>query len=256
MIYTIGKWSTKSKTIREDLRSYLSDCGVIPQIASLEHIEGCRNHPRLWEYASAIAETNPINKKILDVGGLNNFMGWYLSEKCNCKVTQVGLCEDDMINLKKNLLRKPECKINGICGDIRKVDIDEQFDIVYSINVIEHIREYARAEKEPYWIQGKSRYWNIHSQWEKYAEQQEMDFVQSLAKFVKHNGLLCITYDYKQCRRWKPQNKCAYFRSIDDIIERIVNPSGLRLVGDIDLKEYPPMGITPRASTGIVILRK
>lgn len=254
----IGQWTEESSKIKEEMISYILEekKGLISQEASLLYNKNTINHPRYWEYATAIEITNPKNKRILDVGGLNCVMGWFLHDKYNCDVTQVGLDEADIKNFRKNHKNFGSDKINGYCQDIRNLKLEEKFDIVYSINAIEHVREYAKAEKAKDWKIGKTTYWGQYKEAEEYCEQKEIDFVKSLASFVNDNGLLCITFAYKNIDKWKCQPRCAYFRSEEDVIDRIVQHTNMEVVGDIDYENFPKINCHPPASTGIILLEK
>lgn len=258
MIFTIGKWTKESLAIRQELADFMLGEFVRkePQIGSILHTQKCSVHPRLWEYATAITNANPEKKEILDAGGLNNLLGWFLHKKYDCTIMQTGLNAQDEQNFKKNC--KPgTLNINGLCLDMRRSTYVDKFDIVYSINVIEHVREIARKEeKRKHWKYGKTYYWNDKWPESQYEKEEENKFVKALAMALKPGGLLVITYDLFTRGVWRRQPRCAYMRSFDDIMERIVEPSELTLVGEIDEVEYPPKLIDPRCSTGIVIMRK
>jgi len=270
MIYTIGKWTPETLALKNNLTEFMMGewKNKEPQLGGILHKENHKNHPRFWEYANAIHCGQPQkNQNILDAGGLNNIMGWYLHNKIDCFVTQLGLSKVDEVNFKKNFLENIRCqslhnqffRINGICADICTMHYEEDFDIVYSINVIEHVRELARkSKKTKNWVFGKTPYWDkrFDSNLD-FESEQEILFVKALAKAVKPGGLLIITFDFMNQTGWKCQNKCAYMRSFEDVIDRIVEPSGLQLIGEIDKKVYKnTTKMNPPASTGIIVFKK
>lgn len=257
---TIGLWTEENKEIKQKLINFVSGefAKKIPQIGSIIH-DSFAKHPRIWEYATTIAHSDPAGKDVLDVGGLNNLLGWYLHNELNCYVTQLGLSKEDERNFRKNIPARRNIRINGMAEDIRNIKYAENFDIVYCINVIEHVREVARKENPPAgWRHGVSTYWDTRftdAKWE-YEEQQEIVFVKSLARAVKPGGLVVITFDFKDHGGWKKQDKCAYMKNEHDIMFRIVNTSNLKVVGDIDYETEHPVDCHPPASTGIIVLKK
>ncbi len=102
-----------------------------------------------------------------------------------------------------------------------------------------------------------SPYWGNYpnAQWDRESEE-EQSFVRALAKAVIPGGMLIVTFDFNNHGAWKRQNKCAYMRSHEDVVERIIKPSGLIVVGDIDYKTKHDVDCHPPASTGIIVLTK
>ncbi len=258
---TIGYWTDESQKIKSQLVEFMLGemAKKIPQIGSLEYTTQWKDHPRLWEYATAIECSNPHNTdSILDVGGLNNLLGWYLHNKLGCGITQIGLNKQDATNHNKNNPDHRKVSMLPICADIRDLKYKEDFDIVYCINVIEHVREHARKNKPPRnWQHGRSAYWGrfLDANWT-YEEEQERLFVEALAKAIVSDGLLVITFDFNNHGGWKRQNKCAYMRNTDDIMERIVEPSGLKIVGEVDYDTTYAVTCNRPSSTGIIVLKK
>lgn len=256
---TIGKWWDGSLAIKQSMVEFMLEewRKKIPQMGSIKYGETHQNHPRFWEYATAIYHSQPKGKEILDVGGLNNLMGWYLHNRMDCFVIQLGLNLKDERNFVENLPQGQSLKINGLRIDIREAPYKEAFDIVYCINVIEHIRPLARRDNPPAgWKFGRSSYWDkTEADWEQ-EEKSENIFVKALVDAVKPGGLLVISYDFISQGEWKCQAKCAYMRDAEDVIERIVKPSKLNLIGKIDENIYPRGNIQPNCSTGIVFLKK
>ncbi len=257
---TIGYWTDESQKIKSQLVQFMLGemANKIPQIGSLHYKKECKNHPRLWEYATAVTLSNLNKSTVLDVGGLNNLLGWYVHDVCKCTVVQNGLNAQDQLDFKNNCGERENLRIKAVCEDMRKATYENEFDIVYCINVIEHIREVARKERPTaHWKPGLTHYWDFKMQadWD-YESEQEKVFVKSIAKAVKPGGLVVITFDFNNIGGWRKQIKCAYMRHIQDVIDRIVKPSGLKVIGDIDYETEHKVDCHPAASTGIIVLEK
>lgn len=263
----IGKWDKESLSIKKQLIQFMLSemVGRQPQIGSIIYNKSCEDHPRFWEYSSAIRHTKPRNNnKILDVGGLNNLLGWYLYKKLSCNVTQIGVNDKDKFNLNKNLKKGED--IAGICDDIRNLQFVEIFDIVYCINVIEHIREIERDKNDDKYKMGRNSYWFTGTDSQREEESfQETCFVGAMCRALKPGGILCISYDYNDQLEnkkliWRRAVKGAYMRSPEDVAERIIDPAHRRGVYPIsynlNFDLHNDKNIHPRASTGMIILRK
>jgi SAM-dependent methyltransferase len=257
---TIGKWWPESIEFKKQLSDFMLGewKKKIPQRGSIGHVEHGVNHSRMWEYSTALAFTNPQkHQNILDVGGVNNLLGWFLHNRIGCFVTQVGINEIDEINFKKNCEPEQRLTINCLTEDIRNLSYDKDFEIVYCISVLEHVREDAREEKNKKFRRGKEAFWKtIPKNEEEYEETREKLFIESLARAVRPGGILCITFDYKKHGNWRAQYRGAYLRNTKDIYKRIVEPSKMKIIGNMDYETIYPAELKPPTSTGIVFLRK
>jgi len=203
-------------------------------------------HHRLWEYAMAIAFTNPQSgQRILDAGGANSVLSWFLASK-GIHVVSNDLNKRNVANAAKNNkyfgFPNIEYRIENICEMVPS----GHFDYVYNICVIEHVMEHFRLDRE------KSRPTDF---WNKYEPPQEewaieSRFVKSLASQVKPGGLLVISFAYATKQGNIGGNSChvcAYMRSPEDVLKRIVEPSKFSIYGgDLDMSlvsRQHPIGI-------------
>lgn len=249
----VGKWTDESKKTKEDLIKFLQErCkGIVLQRGSMCDYE--INHPRLWEYATAIMGSKVTKgNRILDVGGANSLLGWYLAER-EIEVVTTDLL-DENVNGSLNNATKFKGSVTALKRNIIDQPFDSEFDIVFCINVIEHVMEWARKDVDSGFLPGFLHYWTKGYKPSKHEIETEEKFVKALAKAVKSNGLLVITYDYATIGRYQAQIKCASVRSLADMINRIVVPSNLNIIGEIDFGLYEDATIDPPASTGIVFL--
>lgn len=127
---------------------------------------------RLWEYLWAAKKTNP--GLILECGGPSSIMPNLLSAKSNF-VTTIDISEL-MVSNQKKLSAALNLPINSVVADMRNLPfLDNEFNSVVSISVIEHIKERDKAISEMY-------------------------------RVLKSNGTLCLTFDYstKKYDGWYP----------------------------------------------------
>jgi len=74
----IGSWSKKALYFRTQLLEFVRGHKVSFQQGSLNS-KNSDNHQRYWEYANVIALTEPGGKHVLDAGGANSPLSWYLA---------------------------------------------------------------------------------------------------------------------------------------------------------------------------------
>lgn len=83
-----------------------------------------------------------VNHKIMELGSGTGILALHLSTLGNC-VTALD-SDIDMIKLSKkyflNQFKDP--KIDYVCSDIRNFNPQENFDVVYSIGILEHYNDY------------------------------------------------------------------------------------------------------------------
>lgn len=219
-------------------------------------------HSRLWEYASVLEHINLQDgqvdnpPKILDIGGAGSLLGFFLSAN-GANVWATDIIEENVRDATKTaerlgLLQHFTATRWNVADAPSTVG---QFDIVVSVNVIEHVMEWARKSKD--FVPGLTEYWASNHLPSKHEVTAEQKFVKGMADAVCPGGKLIITFDYKTTEEFKSQNRCAFIRSKEDLIERIVKISGLTLDGPIDLTSQKNIDkFCPNASTGIVILNK
>lgn len=244
----IGTWDDSSRFIRQTLWKFVQNQkGVVFQQGALNQSHS-RDHSRYWEYATALAHSPaPADKRVLDAGGANSVLTWYLG------LLDAAVVSTDV--MKKNVDRgnennkKFKLDVEHVVADASKPEWQIGFDCVYCINVIEHVMEHARPNFKP----GVQAYWN-HTPTKKEVDA-EQSFVRGLADSLISGGTLVISYDYKSFGRYKCQPKCAYMRGPEDVEKRIIEPSGLKPIGHLDFTEdLEPGGRL--ASTGILFLQK
>jgi len=254
----IGSWTLISKIYHEELLKYMRSLprDIELQQGSLELKN--ERHPRLFEYASVLEHIHAQDDgvKVLDIGGAGSLLGFFLASH-GAKVCATDLMHKNVENAIAVAERLDLCRN----FTARKWDISDgkspwgNFDVVVSINVIEHIMEWARKSRD--FAPGLTDYWagnHVPSKTEVDAEQA---FVRGMTAVVRPGGKLIITFDYKSCGGFKSQPRCAFLRSPEDVMERIVSISGLKLDGELDLTPRDNTdGFEPPASTGIVVLKK
>lgn len=256
----IGSWNDRALQYKQALLDFVKQHRVNFQQGSINVKND--NHQRYWEYATALAFTNPRadhegrSVRALDAGGANSLLSWYLAS------VDVDVISTDVIakNVKDGENNRKHFKlldnIEFANEDVSKGERNEEFDYVYCINVIEHVMEHSRGDKfkpgtHTYWGNNKRQYTPSTNEIKK-----EQLFAQGLAKALKPGGVLALTYDYKSFGVYKCQPKCAYMRGLEDVQTRIIEPSGLNIFGDgLDFTE----DLTEKkrsASTGIIFLQK
>jgi len=152
---------------------------------------------RMWEYSSAIMESRvDVRMRVLDAGGTGTVFSYYLAAE-GCRVTTVDIDRkkvDDAVALSKHLGLDMIHRLESIT---ELSDKDASYDRVFCISVIEHIN----AENQP-------------------------RAVTELARVLKPGGILSITFDYGTYAADSP------FVSPEEVDERIIEPSGLTVLGD------------------------
>lgn len=217
------------------------------------------DHPRLWEYAMVFDSIHMQDgggqaPKVLDVGGAGSLLSLELA-RCGARVWSTDLFKENVaIGQAQARALGIQMAVSDIDVSRRRCEPDILFDVVVSVNVIEHVMEWARKGRD--FVPGQTAYWDAHSP-SKAEVEAERAFVRGCAESVRSGGKLIVTFDYTTCGGFRCQPRCAYMRSAEDVMERIVVPSGMELVGPLDLSPNPNTDkFNPNASTGIVVMRK
>lgn len=250
----IGEFSPEARVVRDRLVEFLKARKIPLQQGSMPTTKFER-HPRLWEYATAVAFTTGLDgaegKRVLDVGGANSALTWFLAE-LGAEVWSTDLLKNNVDACASNAKKFGYDNVHAVLGNV-----EDEFDFVYNINVIEHVMEHARVKVEKSFKPGACNYWGKRKP-SAHEVETENEFVRYMADRVKPEGLLVITYAFARTSEFKCQPRCAYLRDEQDVIDRIVKPSGLKLHGgDLDMTDRKNVEkFHSPASTGIVFLRK
>lgn len=231
----VGNWTPESRAVYTDMcwfiKSELIDKKIMTlQRGSLDITKNYKTHTRMWEYSMAIAHTLPINgKKVLDVGGAASLLSLYAAY-CGAKVVSTDLLQEN-VNKSTKICNKLNIEnISAYNKDISKQDLGEQFDVIYNINVFEHIAEHKRAEDSKF-KPGQDSYWGPkYKQSPKEVEAEKL-FLTGMVNHLKPGGKLVLTFDYAQFAGFKSQKKCAHLRNEEDIQKRIIDVVDLPLYG-------------------------
>jgi 2-polyprenyl-3-methyl-5-hydroxy-6-metoxy-1,4-benzoquinol methylase len=192
---------------------------------------------RKWEYSMALTFTDPKSGQfVLDVGSANSVLAWYLASK-GVSVLGVDLlpeCTQKANENNEKYFKYPNIKF--ACMDVK--DVEGEFDYIYSICVFEHFMEIFRQNKI-------GKYQNF---WQNKPTEEEWGYEKSIlekqTQILKPGGILVTSFDMNN------NNHCAYLRNRQDIINRIIKPSKLELIGgDLDISD-------DNSPIGIVFLKK
>lgn len=203
---------------------------------------------RNWEYPYLIAATEPKeNHMILDVGGNNSPFAWFIAQHFKCEVHGLDPLErhhlEAIQNIEFHKKNNTGLKYKSILSSMENYNPKETYDIVYSVSVIEHVLQeiilsatnVPRKSLRPFW----SKVIPTKEQWE-----MEQKFVRNMSDVLKPGGILAITYDI-----YPYAIGGASLRSKQDVIDRIVNISGLKILED-DIE------FSDKSACGIIILKK
>ncbi len=247
----IGSWSDTALQFKKQLLKFVQDHKAITFQQGSVNIN-MPDHQRYWEYGHALAFTQPVGKRVLDAGGANSLLSWYLAT-IGVDVVSIDLIEK---NIRQGLMNNKRLKLDNISflnQDVNKMKYEDEFDYVYCINVIEHVMEHARGGG---FKPGLTVFWNGSYKPSEIEIETEQTFVKNLAKCLKPGGVLALSYDYKKFGRYRCQPRCAYMRSPGDVQSRIIEPSGLNIFGDtLDFTEDLAEG-KRSASAGMIFLQK
>jgi SAM-dependent methyltransferase len=211
-------------------------------------VNGYYVETRGWEYSMAIAFTNPQpGQKILDVGGSNSILSWYLA----CKGVHVVGADFLPMHEERGLINKKYFGIDNIeffTGNAR--DVKGEFDFIYNICVFEHVMQQFREKT-------KGRYGNNFwgNNYEPTPEEWEAErsLLRHHADCLKPGGILVISYDALWHAGKKTNGRASALRSVEDVENRIVKESGLELFGGSINGDPHPDG---KHCIGIVFLKK
>jgi SAM-dependent methyltransferase len=153
---------------------------------------------RLWEYSLATLISRVDRRmKVLEAGGTGTVFSYMLAAE-GCRVTTVDILEEKVCDARA-MCERLSLPMRHEVMDIADLSFaDEEFDAVFSICVLEHI-----------------------------AGDRQQQAVQHLARVLKPGGMLSLTFDYGAGSATDHP-----FASPDEIGRRIVEPSGLMLVGN------------------------
>lgn len=248
----IGGFEKEAREVRDRLVKFLHSKNFDLQQGSIP--KEFDNHHRMWEYSNAVAFTTGLDardKKVLDVGGANSALTWFLAE-LGAEVHSTDLMKKNVRNCSRNAIKHRYENVFTYPGDV-----GGEFDFVYSINVIEHVMEHARPKIDKGFRPGVSSYWGKKRQPSDHEVETEQKFVKYMADRVKPGGLLVVSFEFAKTEHFKCQPKCAYMRDKEDVCSRIIEVSGMKLHGgELDFTERENTENFTRSSTGIVFLRK
>ena len=154
---------------------------------------------RAWEY-SRIYDLCGIEKgmRVLDCGGASSPLVFYMA-KMGVEVTTVDLQEDPVENTLK-VASAMGWRITARVMDLTQMDFpNDSFDRVVSISVLEHMDDELKVKG-----------------------------IREFARVVRPGGLVGISFDYGQ-GVWEGHRP---IRSIEDIHQFFVEPSGLSIYGN------------------------
>lgn len=152
---------------------------------------------RLWEYSGAIIESHLDKRmKVLDAGGTGTIFSYYLAAE-GCDVHTVDIMEEKVRDAKI-LSEELGLNMQHSVQSITKLSYpDCYFDATCCICVIEHLPK----EEQPVALK-------------------------ELSRILKPGGILSLTFDYGRNAKDNP------ILNPDEVITRLVIPSGLRITGN------------------------
>ena len=162
---------------------------------------------RHWEYATLTIESEvEANMRILDAGGTGTIFSYFLT-LMKCEVYTVDIDEKKVTDAIA-LSRKLNLNINHLCQSITNLSFpDNYFDRVFSVCVIEHIEIY----------------------------EEQIKAMQELSRVLHPGGILAMTYDYLAKDRKPPNITGGCFFDPQEVKERLIIPSGLKVIGNSEL---------------------
>lgn len=246
----LGNWTTQASQIKTELQNFIKKHNKKTPAPFQTNPDNYFNNTRLWEYSMAIGHTaSPSfsrDFKVLDFGGTNSILSWFLASK-GINVTSIDLFAMHKERGEKNDSYFKLPNIKHLCGHLLDQLYYEEFDFVYSICVFEHIMELKRMQREEF-----KEYWSKGYEANPIEIKEEQDIIKHHANSLKLGGILALSYDYA-CTGGKLCNKhAAVIRNKQDIEDRIVKVSGLKLFGN----PINTSKINGDHCIGIVFLRK
>lgn len=222
----------------------------------VEHIDNMRRRAKIhnvpytwnhycrhWEYACAILYSGiRAGMKVLDVGGAGSLLPYYLAS-AGCQVCATDVQE---IGANDRLAELFQVELTYNVQDVQSLSYeDNSFDIVTCISVIEHVPDDATAMKE-------------------------------MARVLKKGGVLALSTDvhpqyllYPDALRSARKKAGLKYEGlpdargydVDSLYERLIEPSGLELMGETDFRNVDLMNPVNRPIFGlytfaIMFLRK
>lgn len=183
---------------------------------------------RLWEYLSLMElvgivdlDTSSAKKiKILDCGGCSSAIDFYLAER-GFQVVSVDL-NDFLVFNGNHIAKKKQLPLENIKADFTQLPFeDNNFDIVFSISVLEHIDKKVRVEA-----------------------------IQEMERVVKPGGFIFNTFDYGGYIGKEEMNyniphkyrKHEVIQDVNEILELVQTLKESKVVGNLitgDLRHLP-----------------
>ena len=166
---------------------------------------------RLWEYTRVFEICNlKQGMKVLDAGGASSPIVFYCGEK-GIDITTFDLQEPLVENTKGVATKMGWNTITAIKRDMTETGFsDDYFDAVISISVLEHLPKKVKIKA-----------------------------IKEFTRILKPNGIIGLTFDFgksvdaKTSYRYNDYDQFhTPIRSIDEIYEHFIKPSGLKLYGD------------------------
>lgn len=114
------------------------------------------------------------NSKVLDIGCSVGFDCFELAKRFNCRITGVD-CDNESIRLATSIKSAfQNNKIGFVNANIEEVDLGGQFDVIYTLEVLEHIKDDKKLIRFLYNLLKRGGYLLIsvpyHEHTEEYAE--------------------------------------------------------------------------------------
>jgi SAM-dependent methyltransferase len=190
---------------------------------------------RLWEYTSLIELCGLTEKKnqqraeplkILDCGGCSSAIDFFLAERGFC-VYSIDL-NDFLVHNGNFIAKKKKLTLKNVCADFTSLPFENNnFDIVFSISVMEHIDNDLRIKA-----------------------------IREMERVVKPGGYIYNTFDYGDSRDKKinyniPSSYQHHriIKSIDEINDLIKCLDKCTLIGNMDLKKISSLSkISPNSA--------
>lgn len=168
---------------------------------------------RAWEYIRVLdILAIPSGAKVLDVGGAATPIVFYLTSEKDCAVTTVDL-QNELVEHTNEVAKRMKWKLGARCMDIAEFDTDQVFDFAISISVLEHMRPQAKQIA-----------------------------IAKMAKHLKPGGAIGISFDFGQIERFESNFSGEVYlpiKSIEEIQEYIVQPSGCHVIGSNRFQQAP-----------------
>ena len=178
---------------------------------------------KLWEMSHMIKNSGVgKGQRVLDCGGASSVFSFYLAFKgCLVETVDIDWRGQRIVENANEVARKTSWNMHNLNGDMSQLPYKkETFDRVFSICVLEHLHDDV-----------------------------QLGAVKEMARTLKHGGVLGLTFDYGPSA---PDNRYA---DVEDINRRIVKPSGLQVMGNLEYRENTWFPEQYGASWGALFLK-